>query len=344
MGRDVLDAVVDQLGRLSHSQHRPLSVVLHGGEPLLLGLPGMRRLIEGLSRAMRADAGLHIQTNGVLLSDGFIDLFAEHEVGISISLDGTAEVHNRNRLDRKGHGSHGQVVEAIARLIAHPAGDQMFSGLLAVVDPSSNPVEVYEALKATGAPAFDFLYRDGNHSTLPPGKERFDSTEYGAWMVQVLDHYLADPTPPRIRVLDDLMRLILGGRSRKEGVGPEQYGILVVDTDGTITRNDTLKVAHAGADRFDAQHSIVQTDLLDLINATEFERYFDLQAPTSLTCRTCPELAVCGGGMPAHRWSREREYDNPTVFCRDQQLLITAIRARLARFRPSVVDLAASNA
>ena len=108
---------------------------------------------------------------------------------------------------------------------------------------------MYEFLKATGAPSFDFLYRDGNHDVLPPGKSQTDSTEYGDWMVRMLDHYLADRTPPRIRVLDDLIRLVLGGYGRKEGIGQEEYGILVIDTDGRITRNDTLKVAYPGADR-----------------------------------------------------------------------------------------------
>lgn len=343
MSKLVVAAVIDQLGILSHSQQRPLSVVLHGGEPLLLGLPGTRHLVEGLSKALRPDAGLHVQTNGVLLSDDFIDLFAAHDVGISISLDGTAEVHDRNRLDRKGRGSHGRVVEAIARLLAHSAGTRLLSGLLAVVDPSSNPVEVYDALKATGAPALDFLYRDGNHSELPPGKASFESTEYGSWMIRLLDHYLADATPPRIRVLDDLMRLILGGWSRKEGVGPSEYGILVVDTDGTITGNDTLKVAYAGADRFKVQYSIVHTDLLSLIRAEELENYFHLHAPTSPVCRRCPELAVCGGGMPAHRWSRDHDYNNPTVFCRDQQVLISAMRTRLEQTRPAREGMATSN-
>jgi len=344
MGDDVIAALIDQLGSLSHRQQRPLSVVLHGGEPLLLGLPGMRRLVEGLSNTLRGDAGLHVQTNGVLLSDDFIDLFAKHDVGISISLDGTAEIHDRNRLDRKGHGSHSRVVEAIHRVLAHSAGSRMLTGLLAVVDPSSDPIEVYEALKATGAPAFDFLYRDGNHSELPPGKASFESTEYGSWMIRVLDHYLADSTPPRIRVLDDLMRLILGGWSRKEGVGPNEYGILVVDTDGTITRNDTLKVAYAGADRFNVQYSILRTDLLSLINTGEMGDYFRLQAPTSPVCRRCPELAVCGGGMPAHRWSRDHEYDNPTVFCRDQQIIISAMRERLEQIQLATDGMAAVNA
>jgi len=329
MADEILAAVISRLGDLSHAQSRPLSVVLHGGEPLLLGLKAMRRLVEGLKATLRSDAGLHIQTNGILLSDDFIELFACYDVGISISLDGPAEVHDRNRLDHQGNGSYDRVTRAIARLVAHPAGDRLFSGILAVVDPTSDPVNVYESLKATGTPAFDFLYRDGNWELLPPGKTRPHSTEYGNWMVAILDHYLADPSPPRIRVLDDLMRLILGGRGQKEGIGLSDYGILVVDTDGRIMRNDTLKVAYSGADHFDAERSIIDCDLLELASTPALLGYFGLQVPTSPICHNCSEQRICGGGMPAHRWSADRGYSNPTIFCSDQLVLISEARSRL---------------
>ena len=48
-----------------------------------------------------------------------------------------------------------------------------------------------------------------------------------------------------------MLRLIMGGKSNKEGVGTTDYGILVIDTDGSINKNDTLKVARKAADRFD---------------------------------------------------------------------------------------------
>lgn len=329
MADAVMNAVIDQLAGLSQSQPRPLSVVLHGGEPLLLGVDATERFVEGLKSSLRADAGLHIQTNGVLLTDEFIDVFDRYDVGISISLDGPLELHDRNRRDRHGDGSHERVVAGVARLVAHPARERLFSGLLAVVDPTSDPTEVYEFLKATGAPSFDFLYRDGNHDVLPPWKGQTDSTEYGDWMVHLLDHYLADLTPPRIRVLDDLIRLILGGRGHKEGIGQDDYGILVIDTDGRITRNDTLKVAYPGADRFQLERSIVNRDLLDQLGGAELDEYFSLQRPTSPTCKACPELTVCGGGMPAHRWSTKNGYSNPTVFCSDQLKLISAVKDRL---------------
>src|SRR5579871_5540274 len=207
MSPAVTEAVLEQLGLLSYSQERPVSVVMHGGEPLLLGLDAMSHLVQGLRGHLRGDAGIHIQTNGVLLTDDFIDLFAEHDVGISISFDGPS--HDVKRLDRRGRGSHDRVLAAIDRLREHPAGGPIFAGLLAVVDPFSEPAAVYGAMKATGAPSFDFLYRDGNHVTLPFGKASAASSEYGAWMVGLAEEYLADPDPPRIRILDDLMRLIL---------------------------------------------------------------------------------------------------------------------------------------
>jgi uncharacterized protein len=125
------------------------------------------------------------------------------------------------------------------------------------------------------------------------------------------------------------MRLILGGHGQKEGISLNEYGILVIDTDGRITQNDTLKVAYAGADRIAAEPSILDCDLLELVSETALQEYFRLQVPTAPICQRCPELRICGGGMPAHRWSSDRGYSNPTIFCSDQLFLIAAARSRL---------------
>ena len=198
-----------------------------------------------------------------------------------------------------------------------------------MIDPDSEPVEVYEFLKSLDAPSIDFLCRDGNHSRLPSGKASLDSTEYGSWLCRLLDIYLADARPPRIRLLDDMIKLFLGGSGQKEGVGVTDFGILVIDTNGTITKNDTLKSCFEGADRFDQDWSVHKHRLTDLIASTQFEDSHALQRPTSPTCLSCPDLHVCGGGMPLHRWSDESGYDNPSVYCSDQKLLISHIRKRV---------------
>ncbi len=326
MSQAVEDAVVAQLGELARWQSRPFSVVLHGGEPLLLGAARLNGLFSALRAALSDRHGLHIQTNGVLLTDSMLDVCARHRVGISISLDGPLEVNDRFRVNHRGEGSHARIMDAIRRLKAHPNGDTLFSGLLAVVDPATDPGTMYAFFKSVGAPSVDFLYRDGNHDILPVGKASASSTEYGRWMSGLLDLYLADDDPPRIRILDDMLKLLLGGIARKEGVGLTDYGIFIVNTDGFVSKNDTLKSAGIAADQFERRWSILEHALHEVVSSPEFELYHAAQRATAPDCLTCPELAVCGGGMLTHRWSAAGGFDNPSVFCADQQLLIGRMR------------------
>jgi uncharacterized protein len=331
MSPAIIRAAAYRLADLASAQGKGFSVVFHGGEPLLIGAAGFADLCHTLRRALPATCGLHLQTNGILLSDDILAICAEHDIGVSISIDGPREVHDRHRVDHRDRASHARVLAGVNRLLAHPAGLALFSGVLAVVDIASDPGEVYTFLKSTGAPSIDFLYRDGNNDTLPVGKASLVSIEYGDWMGRLLDVYLADPQPTRVRVLDDMLKLLLGGEARKEGVGISDYGILVIDTDGGVNKNDTLKSAFGAADQFASGWSVVTDDLREVVRSPEFGAYHCSQRPTAPTCLACPDLKVCGGGMPAHRWSRENGFANPSVFCADQRYLIDLMRRHLSR-------------
>ena len=332
MSDAVQGATVRQLTHLLDYQKHRLHVVLHGGEPLLVRPKQMFELCSMLRSVLPDPCEVHIQTNGVLLTDEFIDIFVRFDVGISVSIDGPPDVHDRFRVDQSGDGSFDRVRDAIAMLIGRDDARPLFTGVLAVVDPTSEPASVYSSLKETGAPSIDFLVRDGNHTHLPEGKASASSTEFGSWMSRALDIYLSDPAPPRVRIFDDMLRLILGGGSHKEGVGTTDYGILVIDTDGSVNKNDTLKAAHSGADRFHRPSWNVLTDnLVDVVQAPAYLEYYHQQRPTAEKCRTCPELRVCGGGMVAHRWSADRGFDNPSIFCADQLQLISRMREWLSR-------------
>jgi uncharacterized protein len=228
-----------------------------------------------------------------------------------------------------GQGTFDKVLQGIERLRNYHNADFLFSGLLAVIDPKSEPREVYDFFKTLDPPGVDFLYRDGNHTRLPYGKESLRSTEYGEWLTKLVDIYLFDPKPLRIRFIDDIIKVLLGGTGTKDGVGLTDYGILVVDTDGSITKNDTLKSSFNGADRFAQEWSIHTHKLADILNSDEFADAHALQRPTSKICLKCSELKVCGGGMTLHRWRDENEYDNTSVYCADQLLLIGHIRKQL---------------
>ena len=328
---ETIHATARSLSELLEQQERGFAVVLHGGEPLLVGEGRLSRILANLQNALAPECSLNIQTNGILITDAILDACAKHMTTLSISIDGPDHIHDRGRVGHRGQPTHAQVLRGIETLKRHPASRFLLSGLLAVIDPESDPAEVYSFLKGLDAPSIDFLCRDGNHSRFPSGKASLDSTEYGSWLCRLLDIYLADARPPRIRLLDDMIKLFLGGSGQKEGVGVTDFGILVIDTDGTITKNDTLKSSFEGADRFDQYWSVHKHRITDLVASTEFEDSHALQRPTSPTCISCPDLHICGGGMPLHRWSDERGYDNPSVYCSDQKLLISHIRKRVRK-------------
>jgi uncharacterized protein len=331
----VQELVIAQLGALMRAQGQPFSVVLHGGEPLLLGVTRLASFFASLRRELGLACGIGIQTNGVLISPSLLDVCAEHSVTLSVSLDGPSEVHDRHRIDLRGGPSHARVVAGLERLKTHADAAHIFSGVLAVIDPATDPIEIYRYFKTLDVPSVDFLYRDGNHTALPYGKAASGSDEYGRWICGILDCYIADRSPFRIRMLDDMMRLLLGGVGVKEGVGLTDYGILVIDTDGAIKKNDTLKSSPLG-DNFDETWSVRSESLWDVATSQPFEAYHHAQRPTAATCQACPLLTVCGGGMVTHRYRDGSGYDNPTVFCVDQQLLISRMKKHLAAFHGSL--------
>ena len=326
------EAVGEALWDLSENYGHQFAVILHGGEPLLMGHAGLSVLLPTLRRSIPSSCAISIQTNGTLIATDILDLCEYYDVTISLSLDGPKEIHDRNRVGFDSRGTFDEVMKGLSRLRSHRAGNRLFTGVLAVVDPSSDPLEVYEFFKELRPPSLDFIYRDGNHSRLPPGKASLISTEYGSWMGRLLEAYVKDANPIQIRILDDLIKLVMGGSGSKEGVGLTDYRMLVIETDGSLAKNDTLKSSYNGADRFTETWSVHDHSISDFLESEEFIESVTLQRPTSSICLNCPELSVCGGGMTLHRWSDDNGYANPSVYCADQKLLIHQIRETVQAF------------
>lgn len=332
---ETMDAVSKSLGDLALKQNRAFCVVIHGGEPLLLGYKRLRYFLSKLRGKLPKHYPISIQSNGVLITEEILDLCSEFFTSIAVSIDGPEYIHDRFRKDHKGNGTFQNVITGIEKLQSHSDSKFLFAGVLAVIDPKTDPAEVYKFFKEISPPSIDFLHRDGNHTNLPPGKSSVESTEYGSWMVGLMDAYLKDSDPVPIRVLDDMLKVLLGGKVSKEGIGLTDFGIVIIDTDGTLTKNDTLKSSYNGADRFAKTWTIQQHQLTELFATPEFRKYYEMQRPSAPKCIKCPELNLCGGGMVVHRWKEDNGYNNPTIFCADQLYLIRNMRARLEEYELS---------
>lgn len=333
MHRDTLLAVGNRLAAHAMHQRAGYAIVLHGGEPLLLGFEDLAILLRGLRASMNPDRyPISIQTNGALLSEKFLNLFAETRASVSVSIDGPRAANDISRLDHRGHSTFSSTIRGIRLLASHPECDFLFAGTLSVIQPSVSPESVYAFLKELGSPSMDFLLQDGNHDRLPPGKSCFATTEYGEWLARLFDLYISDPSSVPIRIFDDLVKLYLGGSSQKEGLGKDQHGILIVETNGEIRKNDTLRASYEGADHFKQCWNIKDSTLVEVISSQEYLSYATMQTPTCSECQDCPYLSLCGGGMPLYRWSDEQGYNNPSVYCKDHALLIEHAIRQLDKF------------
>ena len=330
MRREVATALRDRLIEQAGRQEAGFAIVLHGGEPLLSGFDEIAALLHGLrARLSPQRHPISIQTNGTLLDEKWLDLFAEMRTSVSVSIDGPPEANDLARLGHRGESTYTATMRGIRLLASRSDSEFLFAGTLSVIQPTVDTALVYEFLKALGTPGMDFLLQDGNHDRLPSGKTHFTSTEYGQWLITLLDLYLADPSPVPIRVVDDIIKLCLGGASLKEGRGKERHGILIVETDGEIRKNDTLRASFEGADRFDDRWNVATTSLSSVLSSPEYIAYTGMQVPTSGRCRSCSLLEICGGGMPLYRWSTGHAYDNPSVYCHDHAVFIRHAITRL---------------
>lgn len=326
MSDEVISTVIHRIIQFSHKQDTGFAIVLHGGEPLLLGYPKLKKLLSGLRSGLNESKyPISIQTNGALLNKKILDICAFYKVSISVSLDGSRKANDIARFTRGGKSSHDSVMAGINLLQTHPESDFLFAGTLSVVQTSVPAHETYNFLKSVATPSIDFLFQDGNHSRMPFGKKSFQSTEYGEWLSDIFNLYINDPDPVPIKILDDLIKLTLGGSTSKEGKGEHEFGILVIESDGEIRKNDTLRASFEGVDYFIGRPTIFKNSIESIINTDEFLDYVKNPKIIAKECSNCQISHICGGGMPLYRWSETNGFNNPSVYCSDHKFIINNI-------------------
>jgi uncharacterized protein len=309
---------------------KTVDVVLHGGEPLLAGPDALARVATLMRAALPEETALtvQVQTNGVLLNEAILDVFARHRIRVGVSLDGARETHDGHRTYANGRGSYAATARAL-ELLSRPPYQDLFAGLLCVVDVAADPVRTYESLLAFGPPVINFLLPHGNWSTPPPGRTgNAEETPHGAWLVAAFERWFNTPNRETdVRLFAEIVNLVLGGDSQAEAVGLSPVALVAVNTDGSMEQVDTLRSTYHGAAVTGynvLEHNFDQVLLHPAIVARQIGR-----DALSATCRQCEIHTICGGGYYPHRYRRGDGFRNPSVYCPDLTMLITHIAERV---------------
>ncbi|MGW0964087.1 radical SAM/SPASM protein FxsBH, inactivated beta-hydroxylase extension form [Streptomyces gelaticus] len=329
---DVIFRTAQRLAEHAKTHALPsVSVILHGGEPLLAGPARLRRVCEELTSAFEgvAELDLRIHTNGLQLSPRYLDLFDEFGVRVGISLDGDRAANDRHRRYADGRSSHPLVLKAV-ELLRQERYRHLYLGLLCTVDIENDPRAVLDALAELDPPLIDFLLP---HATWddPPPRPGGSPTAYAGWLLTVFDHWQERGRPVPVRLFSSVLSTLGGGPSLTESLGLAPTDLVVVETDGQLEQVDSLKSAYEGAA---ATGFDVFTHAFDEVAAHPGVRARQLGlAGVSETCRQCPVVRSCGGGLYTHRYRStgpSDAFDNPSVYCADLAALVRGIEARTA--------------
>ncbi|MFG2414165.1 radical SAM/SPASM protein FxsBH, inactivated beta-hydroxylase extension form [Streptomyces goshikiensis] len=318
-----------------------VTVILHGGEPLLAGTARLRFVCEEFTRALAgiAELDLRVHTNGLQLGPRHLDLFAEFGVRVGVSLDGDRAANDRHRRFADGRTSHPLVLAAVALLRSEPYR-HLYQGLLCTVDVANDPVAVLDALVELEPPRVDFLLPHATWET-PPARPDGAPDAYARWLLRVFDHWERRERPVPVRLFESLLSTLRGGPSLTESLGLAPTDLVVVETDGTLEQVDSLKSAFDGAA---ATGFNVFDHAFDQVAAHPGVRARQLGlAGVSDSCRRCPVVRSCGGGLYTHRYRADNGFDNPSVYCADLRELVDGVQARTAprESAPQLADPAA---
>jgi uncharacterized protein len=283
------------------------TIVFHGGEPLLYP---KRRFVELQKRisAVAERTGCRIArgvcTNAILIDDEWAAILRAHDVQVSVSLDGPPDIHDTYRIDFKGRGTHADTLGGIAHLRA--AGIE--PGLIVVCNPATDPERVVSyVVEELGIRHFDILPPDATHRDNPPPISDYFIKLFDVWF----DTYAAKGV--RIRTLDAMIRGLLGDLSVSDTVGLGPIETVTLMTDGTLEPLDVLRIIGDGSTKTNS--SVLTNTLQDVQNDPRWREAFDASTQLCDTCLQCEYLDACGGGHLAQRWSAERRFDNPSVYC-----------------------------
>lgn len=145
MTDEVLETYIRQL--IEAHKTPEVTVAWQGGEPTLMGVGFFRKAIAYQEKYRKPGMTFEntLQTNGTLLDDQWCEFFKENNYLIGLSLDGPRELHDANRVDKKGSPTFDRVMRGLRLLQKHGVEYNILTTVNRV--NADHPLEVYRFLR-----------------------------------------------------------------------------------------------------------------------------------------------------------------------------------------------------
>lgn len=337
MTPEVADKALDLVFR---SPSPNIKIEFQGGEPML-NFPMIQHIVEGaLARnaVAKRNLGFVIATNLAVVTDEILAYCEKHFIHISTSLDGPADLHNRNR-PRPGGDSHQRAVLGIKRVRDVLGRDQVSAVMTttaASLERVRDIIDEYIALDFHG-----IFLRPLSPYGFAVKTKWFAAYDRSSWLKFYFDglDYIIELNKRGVRFTEFLASTILSKMltpfqpgfvdlMSPAGIG---LGALVYNYDGSVYASDESRMlAEMGDQTFrlgtvdDAYEELLLSDkLLDPL-----EQSFAASAPM---CSTCAFEPYCGAD-PVYHHAMQRDFvgHKPTSdFCHRNMAIFRGLISRM---------------
>jgi uncharacterized protein len=288
--------------------------IWHGGEPLLMGLRFFQRIVE-IQQELGADYSFTngVQTNGTLISEEFLDFFAEHNFQIGVSLDGPQYLHDLQRPYFDGRGSFNSVMTAL-NLLMHRHGSNgkpICSGVLAVL--TRNTVTNIDGF-------YNFFRSNGFNVKINPiiyigrGEDvreilGLTPTQYREAMIHLFDLWINDDRDFTIDLFEEILGNLVTWRPQSCQFRDKCHRtFLAVAPNGDVypCGRMHLRPFRLGNINENSVEEMLRAPLLDQI---------DTERTEIKACRDCQYGAICNSGCLQQSIMRRGRLSDCDYYC-----------------------------
>lgn len=296
MSNEVLHAILTKV--LAHAETE-CTISFQGGEPTCAGLDFFRTVVALEQQLNTTGITIHnaIQTNGYLINDEWARFFAENNFLVGVSLDGPKELHDLNRLDSGGNGTHSRVMKAIALLKKHGVEFNILTVVTATTCRSIR--KTYNFFRRN-----QFDYQQYIPCLDPLGEERgghnysLNAASFSNYLKDLFDCWYEDAAKGNLlynRYFTNLLLILTGRPPEACGMGGMCGMQYVIEADGGVYPCDFYMLDEWRLGNV-LTHSIAEIDQM-----RDSLGFVQISIEAASDCKQCKWYALCRGGCRRDR-------------------------------------------
>jgi uncharacterized protein len=305
-----------------------LTVIWHAGEPLVVP-PTFYREAFATIAALRPPAVRvrhAIQTNGMLISPEWCELFRTWEVGVGVSIDGPRHFNDDHRLSRTGRSTFDRALAGIRLLRQEKVPFHVISVLTARSLRAPQEMLAFYLAEGIEDVCFNVEESEGSHvSGLFSGADA--QSLFRSFLERFWKLAREDGRIRFIREIDGMLpRVFRPGDADLKNIQVEPFGMLNVDCHGNVSSFSPELLGLRDARYGDFLIGNILSDSLQQMRSSAALQAMsrDIAAGVEACRLECEYFSTCGGGAPVNKLSENGSFQSArTTFCALTQMVPT---------------------